>query len=80
MKPNRCLPLLISSLMFMPLSMAQVKLPQADIDLYMRGKEERLKSLNKAKFGMFIHWGPYAVLAGEWNGRERREKRGMDYV
>jgi alpha-L-fucosidase len=23
----------------------------------------------EAKFGMFIHWGPYSRLAGEWNGR-----------
>ena len=23
-----------------------------------------------AKFGMFIHWGPYSQLAGEWNGRQ----------
>lgn len=22
-----------------------------------------------AKFGMFIHWGPYSVLGGEWNGQ-----------
>jgi hypothetical protein len=22
-----------------------------------------------AKFGMFIHWGPYSQLAGEWDGR-----------
>ena len=21
------------------------------------------------KFGMFIHWGPYSVLGGEWNGQ-----------
>jgi len=42
---------------------------QAEIDKYTAGKEERLKSLNDAKFGMFIHWGPYAQLAGEWNGK-----------
>jgi alpha-L-fucosidase len=24
----------------------------------------------EAKFGMFIHWGLYAVPAGEWNGKE----------
>jgi len=24
----------------------------------------------EAKFGMFIHWGPYSALAGEWNGRQ----------
>ncbi len=23
-----------------------------------------------AKFGMFIHWGPYSRLAGEWNGKQ----------
>ena len=22
------------------------------------------------KFGMFIHWGPYSVLGGEWNGKQ----------
>ena len=21
------------------------------------------------KFGMFIHWGPYSVLGGEWKGQ-----------
>jgi alpha-L-fucosidase len=24
----------------------------------------------EAKFGMFIHWGPYSSLAGEYNGRQ----------
>ena len=24
----------------------------------------------EAKFGMFIHWGPYSALAGEWNGKK----------
>ena len=24
---------------------------------------------NDAKFGMFIHWGPYSVLGGEWKGQ-----------
>ena len=47
---------------------AQEKIPQSDIDKYTKGREARLKDLNDAKFGMFIHWGPYAVLAGEWNG------------
>jgi alpha-L-fucosidase len=31
--------------------------------------EEQLKWFKEAKFGMFIHWGPYSQLAGEWNGR-----------
>lgn len=33
-------------------------------------KEERLQWFKEAKFGMFIHWGPYSLLAGEWNGKK----------
>ena len=33
-------------------------------------KEERLKWWHEARFGMFIHWGLYAELAGEWNGEK----------
>lgn len=29
----------------------------------------RIEWWNEAKFGMFIHWGPYSVLGGEWNGK-----------
>ncbi len=35
-------------------------------------KAEEIKTPNwfaDAKFGMFIHWGPYSVLGGEWNGQ-----------
>lgn len=31
---------------------------------------ERLEWFRAAKFGMFIHWGLYAKLAGSWNGEE----------
>ncbi len=24
----------------------------------------------EARFGMFIHWGLYAIPAGEWNGQK----------
>jgi alpha-L-fucosidase len=30
---------------------------------------ERMKWFNEARFGMFIHWGIYAVPAGEWEGK-----------
>lgn len=33
-------------------------------------KEERLKWFSDARFGMFIHWGLYAVPAGEWKGKD----------
>ena len=33
-------------------------------------KNERLSWWNDAKFGMFIHWGLYAVPAGEYKGEK----------
>ncbi|MBN1584079.1 MAG: alpha-L-fucosidase [Anaerolineae bacterium] len=33
-------------------------------------KEKSLAWFQEARFGMFIHWGPYSLLAGEWNGRQ----------
>jgi len=33
-------------------------------------KERRLAWWREAKFGMFIHWGLYAVPAGVWKGKE----------
>jgi alpha-L-fucosidase len=35
-------------------------------------QEEYLEWFKDAKFGMFIHWGPYSRLAGEWNGQQVR--------
>ncbi len=32
--------------------------------------KERLQWWTQARFGMFIHWGLYAVLAGEFNGQK----------
>ena len=33
-------------------------------------EEQKLEWFKEAKFGMFIHWGPYSRLAGEWNGKQ----------
>src|SRR4051812_17393277 len=30
--------------------------------------DARMKWWREARFGMFIHWGLYAIPAGEWNG------------
>src|SRR6185503_19152145 len=32
-------------------------------------KQARLAWFHEAKFGMFIHWGLYAIPAGEWKGK-----------
>jgi alpha-L-fucosidase len=33
------------------------------------GKDARLAWWRDARFGCFIHWGPYSVLGGEWHGK-----------
>lgn len=33
-------------------------------------QDERMQWWREARFGMFIHWGLYAIPAGEWNGKE----------
>src|SRR5437764_2629540 len=32
-------------------------------------REKRLEWFRQAKYGLFIHWGLYAIPAGQWNGR-----------
>src|SRR3989454_4412363 len=33
-----------------------------------QARERRLRWWREARFGMFIHWGLYAIPAGEWKG------------
>lgn len=33
-------------------------------------KDERMKWWRDARFGMFVHWGLYAVPAGQWEGKK----------
>ena len=32
-------------------------------------RDKRMAWFREARFGLFIHWGVYAVPAGEWNGK-----------
>lgn len=32
-------------------------------------KEDRMNRWRSLRFGLFIHWGPYSVLGGEWQGK-----------
>ena len=42
-------------------------------------KDERMQWWREARFGMFIHWGVYAQLAGTYNGHEQR-KGGAEWI
>jgi alpha-L-fucosidase len=39
-------------------------------------QDRRLQWWREARFGMFIHWGLYAIPAGEWNGRTTPKQLG----
>jgi len=34
-----------------------------------KDRDKRMKWFRDAKFGLFIHWGTYAIPAGEWKGK-----------
>lgn len=36
-------------------------------------RDQRLQWWREARFGMFMHWGIYAVPAGEWKGQEKQK-------
>src|SRR5262245_24828452 len=53
-------------------STARAAIQQADDGWWtesMRSKDERIGWWREARFGGFMHWGVYAVLAGEWQGK-----------
>jgi alpha-L-fucosidase len=45
------------------------QLPGAQIYLPGAAAGDRMAWFNEARFGMFIHWGIYAVPAGQWHGQ-----------
>jgi len=38
--------------------------------------DDRMAWWREARFGMFIHWGLYSVLGGEWNGKDYGKEMG----
>ena len=43
-------------------------------------KADRMEWFSDAKFGMFIHWGPYSNLGGEWNGKKVGNDRISEWI
>ncbi|MES2997479.1 MAG: alpha-L-fucosidase [Verrucomicrobiota bacterium] len=43
-------------------------------------RNERMKWWREARFGMFVHWGLYSGLAGEWEGRKVADKGNMEWL
>ena len=45
---------------------------QAEVKPLDAAQQQRLAWFTQARLGMFIHWGLYAVPAGQWPGRENK--------
>ena len=43
---------------------------KTDMSAYTPEIRENMKKLYEEKFGMFVHWGPYAQLEGIWDGKK----------
>jgi alpha-L-fucosidase len=41
---------------------------RAESDVRDSGREKRMERWRELRFGLFIHWGPYSHLGGEYNG------------
>lgn len=41
---------------------------------------DKLEWFRNDKFGMFIHWGPYSQLEGEWKGQQVPVGRGAEWI
>ncbi len=47
---------------------------QSAVKPYDAAQQQRMKWFSDARLGMFIHWGLYAVPAGQWAGRKSTER------
>jgi len=68
---NKCFSILIGAFLFMQTSFC---IAQTNVS-----KEEKMKWWREARFGMFIHWGVYAQLAGVYQGHEQ-QRGGAEWI
>src|SRR4051812_16338399 len=43
-------------------------------------RDARMRWWREARFGMFVHWGPYSGLAGTWDGKPVGTSGGMEWI
>jgi len=68
MKRRDMLKAFVSSPFMATLSGQQVK--EVKQKMTDKERERRIAWFREAKFGLFIHWGLYAIPAGIWKGKE----------
>lgn len=52
---------------------------QAQNNIKNPAHEKKMEWWREARFGMFIHWGPYAIFGGEYNGHLQR-RSGAEWI
>ena len=67
-KPFRCV-LIVATLLGLCSQVSPVKAEDA-VKETKQQRDQRMAWWREARFGMFIHWGVYAVPAGTWNGKQ----------
>ena len=43
-------------------------------------RDARMSWWREARFGMFVHWGLYSGLAGDWNGKMVGDSGGLEWI
>jgi alpha-L-fucosidase len=43
-------------------------------------RDARMQWWREARFGMFVHWGLYSGLAGNWDGKMVSDKGGLEWI
>jgi alpha-L-fucosidase len=67
-QPKHCLAFLAGVFLFTSINCAAPK-PALYHNEPQEAKDLRMSWWREARFGMFIHWGLYAIPAGEWQGK-----------
>jgi alpha-L-fucosidase len=60
-------PAIVIAVLFILVTLGYAQSPRPETK---QQRDERMKWWREARFGMFIHWGLYAVPAGEWKGKK----------
>lgn len=43
-------------------------------------RDQRMSWWREARFGMFVHWGLYSGLGGDWNGKKVSDRGGLEWI
>lgn len=63
-------------LLFFLISIGCKNEPELTYEQMSASKEKSKEAFNDAKYGMFIHWGLYAIPGGIWKGKKMEELKG----